>query len=54
MKKQITRKKLNSQIKACKTLSAKFDPGTKRWNRNRIKLNHLLVELDRRTITGEI
>lgn len=54
MKKQITRKQLNSQIKSCKTLSEKFEPGSKRWNHNRIKLNHLLVELDRRTITGEI
>ncbi len=54
MKKQITRKKLNSQIKACKTLSEKFEPGSKRWQRNRIKLNNLLVELDRRAITGEI
>lgn len=45
-----TRKQLNSQIKKCKTLSTKFESGTNRWNRNRIKLNKLLVELDQRTL----
>ena len=50
MKKIKTRKQLNSQIKSCKTLAEKFESGTERWNRNRIKLNHLLAELEQSTL----
>jgi len=47
-----TRKQINSQIKRCKTMQKRCQPNSETWNKYRIRLNKLKIELEQSAYIG--